>query len=683
VWIEQGKTARAKPIIVNSERAYSQLGLTPQSGGSKKRTPKERTNNPANNFVKAGATANNRENRKKVVYILSQALKNATDVPKHVFAGAQAIRLWNPMNLSSKSGGELENNGIKNGVRAAVRPRNTTPNSGPNASRPNWVRHTSPNGSKTVDVVDFRLGEFEANRDTGINMLNLIFEEYIPKNVMPWDDLSQYTPRTHPTYFIKARFDLNPIKSWANANNLLNKRETTVTNKKTKAKTTFVKKAITLESIGRYKTFNARGKNNFKKLLQYTNVNFRTNSKGTEDWEPDAIYYDGKGVLHFIELKITEGKAETFPAEAVQLVKGKKLAELILNFNKPRVSSIKLYFIPWRFGTKYPIDFRNWKTAATVRDPDKQAALTDIARIAGVLGRNYDPIPVYNNVGGNRRREAFPNVNSSIINARLSTLRSNRIKAAQATFNWVNAKSLIALWSIPAKRNGLKQLMYNWGSVKNKPAAGGVSASSQEYKLWKYTVDIFTRWVTGKSRNTLRNYLPENQLNFPNLWGKYENGVWHTKNAVGWGRISTKQTKNAPAEEVFAENLEEAVSVWTDFHEWRLKQWPGSRPDPALDKDLEFFQKLNEGLQKRRREQEAQASNANLNAFFAAGNKFATVYEKFLKDHIGTRPAKAANARTKLNARINANRNAASNNNKPAYNKMKKLKAKVDKKIFG
>jgi hypothetical protein len=173
-------------------------------------------------------------------------------------------------------------------------------------------------------------------------------------------------------------------------------------------------------------------------------------------------------------------------------------------------------------------------------------------------------------------------------------------------------------------------------------------------------------------------------LNFPTQWGKYNSkGVWHSAEAEGFGALSTRNTKNAPSDEAFAEQLEDAISVWADFHDWRLQRWPDTRANRDLNSSLELFKKLNEGLQKRRREQESQASNANINSFFTAGASFAKVYEKFLRDHIETRPAKAQNARRKLNLRINTEMNAANNNNKPAYIKMKKLKASVNKKIFG
>jgi len=689
-WQKMGGTSR-RPVMqkVEQETAYKMIGLNGKAKSKKVRKndnepaakrarapARVKGNNPVQNFINAGVNANNKKARSKVAYILGLAIKNANDVPKHILEGANNIRLWNPQNLASRSGGELENIGIRNGVKFTVGGKNSKPN----RNRPEWVRHTSPNGTKVVDVVDFRLGKFEQDRDTGINMFNLIYEDYIPQSTMPWNLPTGLTPRTKPTYFIKARFDYNPLKAWAGMP--LDQR------KKKVAGANVVKKGTTIAAAPTYAQVNGANKANFRKLIHYTDVDFRNNSKGNEDWEPDLIYYNGNGVIHFIELKITEGKAETFPAEAVQLTKGKRMAELILNYGgNRRVSGIKTYFIPWRFGTKYAINFRNWKTAASVSNAAKQAALTNIARIAGVLGPNYDPIPVYNGGGGNRRIEALPNIASSVINAKLSNLRAKRSQKAAGVMRWVDAKSLIALWSIPNKRNGLKKLMFNWS--KTNAAPGGVSVSSQERKLYDYTVDIFRRWAAGKSRDSMREYVANNRNalrlvnNLPSQWGAFgANGVWHSRNATGRGALNTRVTNNAPNEEAFAKQLEEAVGVWGDFHTWRKETYPNERANADMDQDLKLFQVLSEGLKKARRARESHVNDANINAFFAT-NQFAKVYRKFLSDHISSgKMAKALQASAKLNTKINSAMATSNANGRLAYETMKARKNTINKNLL-
>jgi hypothetical protein len=79
-------------------------------------------------------------------------------------------------------------------------------------------------------------------------------------------------------------------------------------------------------------------------------------SKGVDHVEPDIIEYDRvNNVLRIYECKIGKGKSETFPGESFQLLKGKRMMELLWNRmtnaqkNGREMPKIECYFLAWHF----------------------------------------------------------------------------------------------------------------------------------------------------------------------------------------------------------------------------------------------------------------------------------------------------------------------------------------------
>ena len=80
------------------------------------------------------------------------------------------------------------------------------------------------------------------------------------------------------------------------------------------------------------------------------------------EWIPDAVGCPN-GLINIYELKIGEGKAETEPAEAYQLVKAKRTIELSFILAGKKPPCFRLYFLPWMYSTsanKRP-KFTNYK----------------------------------------------------------------------------------------------------------------------------------------------------------------------------------------------------------------------------------------------------------------------------------------------------------------------------------
>ena len=79
-------------------------------------------------------------------------------------------------------------------------------------------------------------------------------------------------------------------------------------------------------------------------------------SKGVNHVEPDVIEYDGvSNVIRIYECKIGKGKSESFPGESFQLMKGKRMMELLWNKMTPaqrngrEMPEIRCYFLAWHF----------------------------------------------------------------------------------------------------------------------------------------------------------------------------------------------------------------------------------------------------------------------------------------------------------------------------------------------
>ena len=589
-----GRRARFKQpsTAENAREKRESVAAAARKGARAAKTAEHRRSNPVQNFINGGKTKPEKESRSKIAYILATVLKTGDEVPLHILEGAEAIRLANPTAYSATTGSELENLGIRIGVKTKSGHQGTYPD----PSRKEWVRYDSARGNNTpanmaneVDVVDFKEGVYSKDRDTGINLFNLIYEEYIPQWVMPWhitnDTLSytgqngrtvskKLTRRNHRTYFIKARFDLNLIKAWVEEPLNL----ATYKVKEGKIKVNVIKKPYTTSqnTVNRFKFQGASNteKQYFKELIRYSEGLFKTNSKGLYDWEPDACYWDGN--LRFIELKATEGKGETFPAEAVQLAKGKKLASIVLNWGEKRVNNIKTYFVPWFFATNYNAVYRNWKTAAAVTNTTRKAGLDRIAVIARALsplGYNANFITTKNN-----RVRAFPNVNLGAMNAALTTLRTKRSTMARETFAWTNTKSIIKLWNNEVLKNGFKKILGNW-------TPGGVASfnklrtkDSIERNLINYTSGIIRKWLAGKSVDYVARIMNKPPAEVVAMVQQRfqsrpmeNNGIFHFHNSslTYNSPQNSENTARATPTASFTKELIEVVRVWEDFANWR------------------------------------------------------------------------------------------------------------------
>jgi len=595
-WSLQGNGVRGKPFKVfnasgkeiNNRRKNTAIRFL------KTKIQKNATPNPIKNFINTGGPTAGKKQREKLAYIFTTALRNGKNIPSHILEGAANLRLWNPTNLSATSGGELETNVVRIGVQAGL---NGNPIVAGNKSH---IRFTSRVNGKQIDVVDFKEGRYEKDRDTGINMFNLIYENYIPQDVMPWnlrEKVQNLIPRTRPTYFIKSRFDYNPLKAF------------TGVPLDTRGVKGVFKKPYTLNrnTVSRFASLNSTA-GNWSTIVRNTEPGalFGNFAKGTYDWEPDVIYFDpSTRILHFIELKITEGKTEAFPAEAVQLAKGKKLTELILNYPgtpENRRVTVKTYFVPWKFGTNYPINFRNWKNASGNRfknNSAKRAGISSLAQLAQTKLKNYDPILVRNKSG---KQNAFPGVNVNSMTGALERLRVKRSNAIKNTLSWVNAKGIIKTWSDPQMRNGFKKILGNWTSNTKVVSMGKV-----EKALRDYTVDIIRRWSTGRTLETIKGYLPNysanqirNRYAGPSGWGTFNsNNVFHARNArmVSEAPEASRYTRNQGSQNTptFRRQLKEVTGVWRSFANWEESL---GVPRPMVRNTLDFAEKLSEGLER-------------------------------------------------------------------------------------
>jgi len=92
--------------------------------------------------------------------------------------------------------------------------------------------------------------------------------------------------------------------------------------------------------------------------------------KGFSDVEPDVLEWIPpsekypRGRINIYELKVGEGKGETQPAEAYQLIKAKRAIEILFERAGATVPSFRLYFLPWMYGTpaNKSTKFKNYKT---------------------------------------------------------------------------------------------------------------------------------------------------------------------------------------------------------------------------------------------------------------------------------------------------------------------------------
>jgi hypothetical protein len=80
------------------------------------------------------------------------------------------------------------------------------------------------------------------------------------------------------------------------------------------------------------------------------------------EWVPDAPGCPN-GLINIYELKIGEGKGESEPAEAYQLVKAKRAIELMFIAGGKEPPCFRLYFLPWMYATpaNKKVKFTNYK----------------------------------------------------------------------------------------------------------------------------------------------------------------------------------------------------------------------------------------------------------------------------------------------------------------------------------
>jgi hypothetical protein len=144
--------------------------------------------------------------------------------------------------------------------------------------------------------------------------------------------------------------------------------------------TLFIKSAFNIQrwlknKMGNVPTGNILNKN-MREILKHTeliaavsknegnnNSNVSGKVKGTTEIQPDIILsLPVSKEIHIYELKIGLGKAETIPAESLQLAKIKYLIELNLQQRGITGWKVKIHFLPWIFGTvpNTVLDFKNW-----------------------------------------------------------------------------------------------------------------------------------------------------------------------------------------------------------------------------------------------------------------------------------------------------------------------------------
>ena len=169
---------KKKMSAENASKKRTETATVARKGARATKLAEFRRSNPVQNFINGGKTKPEKESRSKIAYILATALKTGDEVPLHILEGAEAIRLANPTAYSATTGSELENLGIRIGVKTKSGHEATYPDT----SRKEWVRYDSARGNNTpanmaneVDVVDFKEGVYSKDRDTGINLFNLIY----------------------------------------------------------------------------------------------------------------------------------------------------------------------------------------------------------------------------------------------------------------------------------------------------------------------------------------------------------------------------------------------------------------------------------------------------------------------------------------------------------------------------
>lgn len=359
------RTAAPKPgAFAGLANNVGKKRARPNNGNGPPKAKKDRSQ-PSNRMLNA--------NQIKEYWTVFTAVSNGRYIPNNnhtrkLIEGARALRLLAPHQAAGWSGSVLENRAVQAGI-----------------------------GNK-ADIVDFRAPPYKDERYSGIDPRWLIYKR-------------DGTRRTRPTYFIKARFSLKPLKEWAFSGNGNTQR------------------------------------NLFKQMLSFANLP-NVKLKGEEHVEPDLMFCDPQTkTIHIYELKIGAGKAEQVPAEAMQLAKAKKLIQLALKSEW----KVKVHFTPWMFGQwagTIPM-YQNWE-----RPNPKLPTLKGIANTLIRMNGNYRINTVNTS---NNPNPVLPLMNLRRVNSVLIKERLKRHKNAQNGL----ARIRLATWKKMLQNPSMKNALLN------------------------------------------------------------------------------------------------------------------------------------------------------------------------------------------------------------------------------
>lgn len=439
-------------------------------------------------------------------------------IPKEILKRANEFRLMNPTQIAAASGAELEYGAL---IEAC--------------------------GIARVKIVDFKDSIFQ--RESGVNPLNIFYEpnrlaepsrnaaerpQVVAFDVLPENNIilnGSFQLRTNPTYFVKARFDLNILKFYTGlaTKEVFNASENVRPRKwSNAARSYFINKGASSANNGI--------RTSFREILKYTNT-YKKESKGTYFAEPDYMYYDpSQKTLLIGELKITSGKAETFPAEAIQLAKLKTLIGLYI----PQTLAIKIktVFVPFQFGTGFKgpnhTNYRHWMrpanvTGTTAGDATRRKNLANISRIGAALTTidpNYETMVADT---PETRALAFPGLDLEIINTTLLLKRVN-ISGVQSFLKWFISTIVLHLYVLGLNKPEIKAMLFT-----------RYSASGLHRILSLRAIQLMGAWLQGRLTDSMPGK-SQALTNFLSKHGSPRNGRWYAGGAPG-GAINTKITE--------------------------------------------------------------------------------------------------------------------------------------------
>lgn len=560
----QAKTKTVQAAIIKRAAKQGLANLAKQFQARvapvKSRGPRKSGPQPSNLMLNA--------NKIKEYWTIFTAVSNGRYIPnnnhtKKMIEGARALRLLAPHQAASWSGSALENRAVQTGI-----------------------------GNK-ADIVDFRKEPYKSERHAGIDPRWLVYER-------------DGQLRTKPTYFIKARFALAPLKQWAFSTNI---------------------------------NGNAQ-RNLFKQILSYSNLP-NVKLKGEEHVEPDLMFCDpSTKTIHIYELKIGAGKAESVPAEAMQLAKAKKLIQLTLGAGW----KVKVHFTPWMFGqwTGTVPAYKNWE----VNNP-RLPTLKGIANRLIQLNSNYKINTVNTKINPN---PILPLMNLRRVNDVLVKERLKRHKNAQNGLAMIR----LATWKKMLRNPSLRNTLLN--SVRAQANANLVSPTKLARDIVKMAgLNARNSYI---SRGVTANQVPQNWLRVMGSRGyggvfvaAGSNNGYNTNqetrrvNPTGGHNIAPPPNSLNVQKKKY-ENAKETITLAKNA----INSMLAARPNIAsLQDSKRKINSLAQGFG---------ARNANTivtNVARAPRAQFLRAYTDFIRDH-----ANLSNAlNTKLRSMIGTNANAA------------------------